>query len=643
VGRDHFADDVTKFALRARAAIRSRDWVLALSDAVIVLGSYLSVLLLRFDGHVPMGWRSQFFTFMAVAIPVHVLSNWGWGLYRQMWRHASVHEAMRVIMAGATSTVFVLSAYLVLDYPVPLSVVVLGSFVATCLTFGLRFRPRIFGNAMRIWRPEPRNGLPVVVVGAGEAGATIVREMQRGPSNALVPIAVVDDDPRKIGMVLLGVPVIGAISELVDVVRTTGSQRVILAIGGASQSLVRRVAALAEVAEVPLQVLPGFEELMRDSVSLRDVRDLQIEDLIGREEVKIDFEAIRELLSGRRVLITGGGGSIGSEIARQVARCNPAVLVLLDHDETHLHEVDASIPDSAVCALADIRDKARVQQVFDTHRPEIVFHAAAHKHVPILERQACEAVETNVLGTANLVAAAESVGAERFVFISTDKAVAPANVMGATKWMGEQIVLSQRGPTRFCAVRFGNVLGSRGSVIPTFTRQIHAGGPVTVTDERMTRFFMTIEEAVKLVLQAATFAEGGEVFLLEMGKPVNILSLAKRMIRLSGRQVGTEIKIEITGMRGGEKLTEELSGGNERSSPTSHVSIIHLDTPRLPVNVLAQRLAYFREVSAEKNDDEAADALFELAAIPLAPVAESEVDIDLVAMERSEVWSRSTT
>ena len=607
-------------------------------DGVCVAASYLAVLVLRFDGKVPKEWWHGFFKFLVIAVVVHLMTNWCFGIYRQMWRHASIQEARRVLVSGATAGCVLSVAYFVMGRPVPLSVLLLGAFVATVLLGGLRFQERL----LAFNRSEGRGGLRVVIIGAGATGAAIVREMQRNVADGLVPVAIVDDDPRKRGLALLGVPVVGSTTELPAVARRFQAHRVVLAIRSVEPGFVERVAAAAESIELPLQVVPGYAELMRDRVSLRDVRDVSIEDLIGREEVHTDLDAVRNLLAGRRVLITGGGGSIGSEIARQVAMCGPAELVLLDHDETHLHDVAATIHEPITCVLADIRDGVRMRRVFERHRPEIVFHAAAHKHVPILEAQACEALDTNVLGTNDTVLLAKEFSTERLVFISTDKAVQPSSVMGASKWVGEQIVLAHAAiGARYCCVRFGNVLGSRGSVIPTFQRQIASGGPVTVTDPRMTRYFMTIEEAVQLVLQAVVFAEGGEVFVLEMGRAVNILELAKRMIRLAGRAAGTEIPIEIVGIRRGEKLNEQVSAPDEQRSPTAHRSIVRLDPKRVLPHVLQRHLSSLRKVSSRKDDDEAARALFEL--VPPAPEDASPADLDLVAMERSETWSPSIT
>jgi FlaA1/EpsC-like NDP-sugar epimerase len=389
-------------------------------------------------------------------------------------------------------------------------------------------------------------------------------------------------------------------------------------------------------------------ELVAGPVSIRDVRDLRIEDLLGRQEVPMDRERVRRIIAGQRVLITGAGGSIGSEIARQVADLGPATLVLMDHDETHLHDVVATIgrADPAV-VLADIRCPDRTMAAFERYRPTVVFHAAALKHVPILEQFPVEAVATNVLGTRNVVLAAKAVGTSRFVFVSTDKAVHPTNVMGASKRLGEQIVLGEApAGAAWCAVRFGNVIGSRGSVVPTFLRQIAAGGPVTVTDERMTRYFMSIEEAVQLVLQAAAMACGGSLFMLEMGEPVRIIDLAERMIRLAGRRPGVDIAIRITGPRPGEKLTEELSAADERREPTDHPHIVRV-IPRLPdAAAVRAGVALLEALAAVRDADQTAATLRGLAAgvIDLTvPNGNGHAADPTVPLMESRPWSSPTT
>jgi FlaA1/EpsC-like NDP-sugar epimerase len=453
------------------------------------------------------------------------------------------------------------------------------------------------------------------------------------------PVAVLDDDVHRHQRSFMGVRVWGGIDDLPAVVEATGANLAVFAQTNASQHDIRRAAAAAEAANVALKILPGVSNAMRNGASLRDVRDVRIEDLIGRAEVQTDLDAVRSMLAGRRVLITGAGGSIGSEIARQVARCAPELLVVLDHDETHLHDVASNLDGEVVSALVDIRNRQRVLRVFRQHRPEVVFHAAAHKHVPLLEAHPTEAAETNVFGTANVLAASIDVGAQRFVAISTDKAVYPSSVMGASKRISEQLVL-QRAPSQaaFCAVRFGNVLGSRGSVVPTFMRQIDAGGPVTVTDERMTRFFMSIEEAVQLVLQAATLADadaGGEVFMLDMGEPVRIVDLAERMIRLSGRQPGRDIRIEITGTRPGEKLTEELTEVDEETSPTPHPSVRRVMTTPLPSWMLESGLVDLAR-TVRRLDDRTCGALLRgIAAGDPTAFAQAEAGAAASATERT--------
>ncbi len=379
-----------------------------------------------------------------------------------------------------------------------------------------------------------------------------------------------------------------------------------------------------EKAGLTMKVLPGVSHLVDGDgpvASLRQLREPQIEDLLGREAIPIDLATVRRSLEGRRVLVTGAGGSIGSEICRQVADLKPSVLVLLDHDETHLHDTAATISVSTDQALVDVRDSQTVADVFDRFRPEVVFHAAAHKHVPVLEEHPVEAAVTNVFGTLNVVTAAVKVGTERFVQISTDKAVRPSSIMGATKRVAEQIVLAHapRGDS-YCTVRFGNVLGSRGSVIPTFSRQIANGGPVTVTDPRMTRFFMSVEEAVQLVLESSVLSDGGgEIFMLEMGDPVRILDLAKRMIRLSGYRVDADIPIEIVGARPGEKLDEELRSPEEEVLTTYHPYINQLVPITVAPEQFAAELEQLNRSVAQRDAASVRSLLFDIAAASGSP------------------------
>ncbi|MGH8773875.1 MAG: polysaccharide biosynthesis protein [Jiangellaceae bacterium] len=583
------------------------DLPLAVLDAMLVIGSFMSLLAVRFDGTIPANYSERLFSFLPIVVVIHLAANLGWGLYGQIWRHASVAEARRVVLAGLTAGAVIFLLNPLQGLPLPRSVALFGAVVATMFIGLVRFQSRLFGWRRKIDRSATR----VAVIGAGSAGASIVRELRRTAGSGLTPVVVVDDDPRKQGRSLLGVPVVGHTASIEHVVERYRAHEVLVAVPSADQELMETVMRGAELAQVPLKVLPPTRDLLGAPPSVRDARDLQIEDLLGRQQIVTDLDGVRATVAGKRVLITGAGGSIGSEIAAQVAAFGPARLVLLDHDETHLHDVAATLDvDVPVeLALADIRDRSRLLDRFEAERPELVFHAAAHKHVPLLEAHPVEAIRTNVLGTANVVDAATSLGVDRLAFISSDKAVRPQNVLGRSKWLGEQIThLGSPTGARWCSVRFGNVLGSRGSVVPTFAAQIASGGPVTVTDPGMTRFFMSVHEAIQLVLQAAVLSAGDEIFMLNMGVPVNILELAERMVRLSGHVVGAEIAIRFVGTRPGEKLVEDLQDPEELSFPTNHPSIVRLRRIPIPAGQLADGIGELADL-ADQGLDEAAEKL----------------------------------
>ncbi|MET0577164.1 MAG: nucleoside-diphosphate sugar epimerase/dehydratase [Ilumatobacteraceae bacterium] len=580
---------------------------LVLLDAMLVAGSYTAVLAVRFDGRTPAGYSHRLYTCLPIVIGVHVACNLVWGLYGQIWKHASVAEARRIVFAGITAGLIILPLDPLDAFRIPRSVALFAAVVATMFMGLVRFQARLFSFRRKV----DRSAVRVAIVGAGFSGASIVREMLRTPSGR-APVVVVDDDVRSHGRSLLGVPVVGSVADLASAVERYGAREVIVADPSASHALLTAAMEQAERAEVPVKVMPPVHELLAASPSVRDVRSLQIHDLLGRQQVVTDHERIAAAIAGRRVLITGAGGSIGSEISNQVAGYGPSLLAMLDHDETHLHDVSARLPANVEqqLVLTDIRDGERLRAVFRRLRPEVVFHAAAHKHVPLLEADPVEAAKTNVQGTANVLTVAAEVGVERLVFISTDKAVRPANVLGQSKHLGEQLV-AHRSPigAHWCSVRFGNVVGSRGSVIPTFATQIAAGGPVTVTDADMTRYFMSVHEAVTLALQAAAFSRGGEIFMLNVGEPVNVLALAERMIRLSGRVVGDEIAIEFVGPRPGEKLTEQLQHPSEEANPTEHDSITRLTPIVMPVDGLARTLDALA-LAVERGHDDAVRRLF---------------------------------
>ncbi len=601
--QDVMTEEPVNAASRIVARVRS-DAPLVLLDILLVIGSYLGSLVVRLEGTVEPSWWHSFWRFLPAIVLIHVACNFLFGLYGQMWRYASVQEARRVVLAGVTAlgaVVALVEVTAVEVHVIPLSVAVFGPTLAFIAFGAVRFQSRLFAFRRRVAHDEPTR---VLVVGAGEAGSMVVRDILRSHELGLVPVGYVDDDPRKVGLSLHGIRVQGSRAALDAIARRTQADQVLLAIPSATSDLVRDVASRCEEVGLTLRVLPTVRETVRGRVTARDIRDLSIEDLLGRQQVAMDDEAVRTMLAGQRVLITGAGGSIGSEIVRQVLTFEPEHVTLLDHDETHLHDVmsdlDPALPVS--CALADVRDRDRVLEVFFSERPDVVFHAAAHKHVPLLETHPAEAFRTNVLGTANVAEAASAVGVGRFVLVSTDKAVRPESVMGSSKWFAEQIVRSlQATGSVMCAVRFGNVLGSRGSVVPTFLRQIAAGGPLTVTDPSMARFFMSIQEAVCLVLQAAAMSEGGEVFTLEMGEPVNILDLARRLIHLSGRVPGKDVRIDVVGRRPGEKLIEDLLDPREHPEASGHEGIM-VSRPEAPDRAALKRA--LRELELLQDDHE---------------------------------------
>ncbi|HMG44751.1 MAG TPA: nucleoside-diphosphate sugar epimerase/dehydratase [Acidimicrobiales bacterium] len=622
---------------RVLARIRS-DGPLAFFDVLVVVVSFMTLLFIRFNGSIPDTYTERLYSFLPVIVAAHLVANWAWSNYGQIWAHASIAEARRVFLAGATAGAFIFVVNPMNDLSVPRSVAVVGALGSAVLMTVVRFQVRLLGSRKQADRTATR----VVVVGAGDAGAAILREMQRRPDNGRTPVVVVDDDPRKQGRNLLGTPVVGSIATLDAVVAEHRAEEVLVAMPSADQDLLRSIIHGAELAAVPVKVLPPVRDLLGNAPTVRDARDVRIEDLLGRTQVATDIDSIRATVQGKVVVITGAGGSIGSEISRQVADCQPGRLLLLDHDETHLHDARGIIHGPNELVLADIRDRERMIELFAEVKPDVVFHAAAHKHVPLLEQHPSEAIRTNVLGTRNVVDAAVNANVGRLVFISSDKAVRPSNNLGYSKWLGEQLVLHAMPPgTRWCSVRFGNVLGSRGSVIPTFARQIAEGGPLTVTDPRMTRYFMSVQEAVQLVLQASTLSDGGEIFMLDMGQPVNILELAERMVRLSGHQVGTEIPIHFTGIREGEKLAEDLQNPEETASPTAHPSILRLTPTAVPVSMLDDGTRGLADLVVQRADHHAAQRM---AALAEAGHNTHHFEFDAVELsERRNRWSPSTT
>jgi FlaA1/EpsC-like NDP-sugar epimerase len=551
-----------------RAALAFAHDVLA-SGACWVLAFWL-----RLNLEIPEEFLPALATAVTAAAPLHALIFWSLGLYQGSWRYASLPDLKRIAFAcliGAFAVPALLAFFRAGD-AVPRSTFILAPLLLAAIMSGSRI-------AYRAWKERALyghvhlTGEPVLVIGAGDVTVNLLREIER--SSQWRAVGILDDDPAWHGQVLLGVRVLGALDEVGRWARQLDSGHAIVSLPAASAGVRRRAAELAGAAGLTVLTVPSYDDLLSGKVTVSQIRRIELEDLLGRDQVVLDDAGLHQLLKAKVVMVTGAGGSIGAELCRQIARFDPALLVLFELNEYALYGIEqefagAKIP--IVAVIGDVRNAARLEAVFSRFSPAVVFHAAAYKHVPLMEvDNAWEAVQNNVLGTLRLARAARDHGCEKFVLVSTDKAVNPTNVMGATKRLSEQICreMQRPGGARFVVVRFGNVLGSTGSVIPKFREQIARGGPVTVTHPEVTRYFMSIPEAAQLVLQAGWMGRGGEIFVMEMGEPVRIIDLARDMIRLSGFSK-EDIRIEFTGLRPGEKLYEELLSDRERTLPTPH-------------------------------------------------------------------------
>ena len=520
---------------------------------------------------------------MVLAVVLQLGAGLAFGLYSGRWRFGSFDEvtALGRTVAVTTAVLYVFNLPLV-PRPVPASAVLGAGFVVLVLMAGVRYAWRLRLEQKR--RPSGADSARLLVFGAGEAGAQVIAAMLRDPQSPYLPVGLLDDDPEKRNLRIMGVPVVGTRRRIRQAAERLRADALLIAIPSAAAQLVAELTDLATEAGLPVKVLPPVRELFAGDVAVGDIRDINVEDLLGRHRVETDIEAIAGYLTGKRVLVTGAGGSIGSELCRQILRYGPAELVMLDHCEAGLHAVELAIGGRALLTsdsvvLADIRDAGQVRQVFEQHRPDVVFHAAALKHLPLLERAPGEAVKTNVRGTLTVLEAAAATGTERFINISTDKAADPVSVLGYSKRIGERLTSSFAGGGQgvYLSVRFGNVLGSSGSVLTAFQAQLRTGGPLTVTHREVTRYFMTVEEAVELVIQAGAIGRAGEALVLDMGKPVRIADVAERLVAQARRP----IRIVYTGLRPGEKLHEVLLGPDEVDHRPVHPAISHVPVPPL--------------------------------------------------------------
>jgi FlaA1/EpsC-like NDP-sugar epimerase len=552
-----------------------RTLLAVLHDAIAAALAWLLALWLRFNLDMPQENFVAAFQALIWMVPLYCVGFWRLGLYRGLWRYASLNDLQRMLQAIAACALAATAIIVVFGIQkIPRSVIILHPALLVLIMAGSRFAYRAW-NERRLYGELRWTGNPVLVLGAGEASARLVRELMRSTEWRVV--GLLDDDPRKQNMLLNGVRVLGPVASVADWKQRYNVQHAIVAMPGATATQRRHAVEMATGCGLTVLTVPALDDILSRRVSISQIRKVELEDLLGREQVVLDDAGLHALFSGKTVLVTGAGGSIGAELARQIARFAPRRLVLYELGEFALYSLEQEfaerLPDLPVaCLIGDVRSEARMDEVFARYRPDVVFHAAAYKHVPLMETgNAWEAVQNNVQGTLCVAAAAQRHGAAKFVLVSTDKAVNPTNVMGATKRLAELACqhIGSGGSTAFVAVRFGNVLGSNGSVIPKFREQIARGGPVTVTHPDITRYFMSIPEAAQLVLQAALMGKGGEIFVLDMGEPVKIVDLARDMIRLSGFSE-QDIRIEFTGLRPGEKLYEELLADGEQTLPTPH-------------------------------------------------------------------------
>ncbi len=630
-----------------------------LVDSGIVALSWYLAFQLRFDQGLPVYYDTLLRRTILLVVGIKMAVFLLFGFHRRWWRYVSVHDmwgaARGVVVASLLAYVTVYFAAPVHNVRLPRSVAVMDLLITLALIAGARLFARTVLE-------RPRSGMvargrEVIVVGAGDAGRTVVGEMQRSRMLRYTPIGFVDDDATKKNMRILGVRVLGTTAELPRIVREYTPDEVLIAIPSASGEVRARVVEAAQASNVPVKTLPGLYELITGDVQLAQIRPVQVEDVLGREQVEVDMKQVGSYLEGHTVLVTGAGGSIGAELCRQIARVGPARLILVDNGETALFEIERELVSerdftAAIPKLVDVKNRTALRrEVFEKYKPTLVFHAAAYKHVPLMETHPLESVRNNVVATKIVAELAAEFDVERFVLISTDKAVNPKTVMGQSKalceWIVESLGHRRDVKTRFVAVRFGNVLNSSGSVIPTFRKQIEKGGPVTVTAPEMTRFFMTIPEAVSLVVQAGAIGGRGQVFVLDMGDPVRILDLACNMIRLSGKEPRlptdqvkgpNDVAIKIVGVRPGEKLHEELWGDNESVGDTGHSKIMRLSRPPVDAEWLSDQLIELERLADDGDTLEVVAKLGSIVRQPLldVPTGSPEGVLRSAASRRTE-------
>lgn len=574
--------------------------LLLIVDVITIIGVALISLLIRFDGYITSHYLHQMIDALPIMVISYIVMLLSMHLYTRIWRYAGMREMVAVLIATTLGAGLFYTGMYVFDKSLPRSIYLISWILSTGV-IGIG-RMVLHYIAMRYGGKQSTDAdmVNTLIIGAGDAGATIAREIERYHKRSRKVIGFIDDDESKFNRLMGGVRILGNRHDIPSIVKENKVKEIIIAMPSVTRNEIRNIMEICSPLKCKVNTLPGMYQLLDDEVLVSHLHPVSIEDLLERDEVRLDMDVVEHYIRDKVVLVTGAGGSIGSEICRQIMRVGPKQLLLLGHGENSIYLINQELKniykdDPIIPIIADIRDKQQLDQIFTQYNPQVVFHAAAHKHVPLMEIQPMAAVLNNIYGTRNVADVAGRHGVERFVMISTDKAVNPTSVMGATKRVAEKVIISMNDTydTKYITVRFGNVLGSRGSVIPLFKKQIEAGGPVTVTDPEMTRYFMTIPEASQLVLQAGAMGKGGEVFLLDMGEPVKIIDLARNMIRLSGLEPDKDIHIKITGLRPGEKKYEELLTSEEGTNRTNHTKIFEAALDTVDRDWLIEKISTF--------------------------------------------------
>ena len=590
-----------------------RKFILILIDVILVNLSYVLAIYFRYEYGTFLKLVNDYEKLALLFTIIYICTFYLFKLYESIWNYASIDEFILVIGGCITGNILSSLVSVILKVDFSYAVNMLSGIFVILSIVGFRVSFRIYSRFTHVLDNKSNTCKlkKTLIIGAGEAATLVIKEMKNNKNSEYNPVALIDDNEYKIGKSVLGVKVVGARKDIAKVVKQKEIESIIIAVPSINEEDKKEILDICKKTECKVQMLPSIYSVIDGNVSLKEFKDVEIEDLLGRKPVELEMKGISDYIKNKNVLVTGGGGSIGSELCRQIAKFNPKKLIIFDIYENNAYDIQNELkykyPNlNLIVLIGSVRDKKRLEQIFEKYSIDLVFHAAAHKHVPLMEDSPMEAIKNNVFGTLNLVECADKYNIERFVLISTDKAVNPTNVMGATKRMCEMIIQSydKVSKTKFVAVRFGNVLGSNGSVIPLFKKQIAHGGPVTVTDKNIIRYFMTIPEASKLVLQAGAFANGGEIFVLDMGDPVKIYDLAYDLIKLSGFEPNKDIKIKITGLRPGEKLYEELLMSEEGLTNTKHEKIFIGKPTFTDIDELKKKLKELNEIVEKDNVDE---------------------------------------